>query len=248
LSLTEILLQPYAPARPLVTHYDDATGSRVELSAATLRNWAAKTANWLVDEYDVEPGTRVAVLLPAHWQTAGILLGAWWCGADVVTEPAGAAVAFVPPGTPAPGASVVAAVSLDPMGRDLRGDVPDGAVDYIAEARVHGDDFLALTPVPGDTACLNRSTVDGVLADARRDAGTKELAADSRVLSTVEWRTAGGIFDGFLTVLAAGASLVQVSNPDEAALAKHATTERTTFHQFDPGPSLPPGFAAGGPG
>jgi uncharacterized protein (TIGR03089 family) len=228
LNLTETLLAPYAPARPLVTHYDDATGSRVELSAATLRNWAAKTANWLVDEHDVEPGTRVAVMLPAHWQTAGVLLGAWWCGADVVTAPAGAAVAFVPSGVPAPGASVVAAVSLDPMGRDLGAAVPDGAVDYIAEARVHGDDFLALTPVPGDTPCLGGSTVDEVLDNAGKNARVTELTGESRVMSTVEWTTVGGIFDGFLTVLAAGASLVQVSNPVEASLARHAETERTT--------------------
>jgi uncharacterized protein (TIGR03089 family) len=248
LSLTEILLRPYAPARPLVTHYDDATGSRVELSAATLRNWAAKTANWLVEEYDVAPGDRVAVLLPAHWQTAGVLLGAWWCGADVVVEPAGAAVAFVPPDGVAPGASVVAAVSLDPMGRDLGAAVPDGAVDYIAEARLHGDDFLALTPVSGGTPCLDESTVDEMLAVARQVAGTKDLAPESRVLSTVEWRTVNGILDGFLSVLAVGASLVQVSNPVEAELAKHARTERTTFHQFDPGPALPPDSSAGEPG
>ena len=49
-----------------------------------------------------------------------------------------------------------------------------------------------------------------------------------------------GILDGFVSVLAAGASLVQVSNPDETQLARHASTERTTFHQFDPGPSLSP--------
>ena len=240
MNLTEILLRPYAPARPLVTHYDDAAGTRVELSVATLRNWAAKTANWLVEEHDVEPGDRVAVLLPAHWQTAGVLLGAWWCGADVVTSSSGAAVAFVPPSGQAPGASVVAAVSLDPMGRDLGTSVPDGTVDYIAEARVHGDDFLALTPVPGDTACLAGSTVDDVLSSARELAAGNDLTDESRVLSTVEWLTPNGILDGFVSVLAAGASLVQVSNPDETQLARHASTERTTFHQFDPGPSLSP--------
>ena len=37
------------PARPLVTHYDDSTGERVELSATTLDNWVAKTANLLQD-------------------------------------------------------------------------------------------------------------------------------------------------------------------------------------------------------
>ena len=30
----------------------------------------------------------MAVLLPAHWQTLVVLLGAWWCGAEVVTDPA----------------------------------------------------------------------------------------------------------------------------------------------------------------
>jgi uncharacterized protein (TIGR03089 family) len=228
-SLTQTLLSPYSPARPLVTHYDDAAGSRVELSAATLRNWAAKTANWLVEEYDVEPGTPVAVLLPAHWQAAGVLLGAWWCGAEVVADPAGAAVAFVPPGGAAPGAAVVAAVSLDPMGRDLGGSVPAGAVDYIAEARLHGDDFLALTPVPGDTPCLDGSTVDDVLATARQRARTKDLTGSSRVLSTMDWTVPEGVLEGLLSVLAAGASLVQVTHSAPERLAKHGETERVTF-------------------
>ncbi len=227
MSLTEILLRPYSPARPLVTHYDDAAGSRVELSTATLTNWAAKTANWLVDEYDVEPGTRVAVLLPAHWQTAGVLLGAWWCGAEVVAEPAGAAVAFVPPSGAAPGASVVAAVSLDPMGRDLRGDVPAGVVDYIAEARVHGDDFHALTAVTPDTPCLAGSTVDSVLAAARSRAADLGIERGARVLSTLDWTVPDGVLT-FLAVLAAEGSLVAVTNPDPARLAKYRESERTT--------------------
>jgi uncharacterized protein (TIGR03089 family) len=235
LSLTEILLRPYSPARPLVTHYDDATGSRVELSAATLRNWAAKTANWLVEEHDVEPGSRVAVSLPAHWQTAGILLGAWWCGAEVVADAAGAAVAF---GTGdarfGAGAGVVAVVSLDPMGRDLRGAVPDGAVDFVAEVRVHGDDFLALAPVPGDTACLAGVTVDDVLAAARSHAADLDLTAGDRILSTVEWSVPSGIRDGLLPVLAAGASLVQVSNPDPALVEKHGEVERVTRTRLAP--------------
>src|SRR4051794_6012094 len=72
------------PARPLVTYYDDATGERVELSATTLANWVAKTANLLHDEFDVGPGSTVAVALPVHWQTTAVLLGAWSCGAAVL--------------------------------------------------------------------------------------------------------------------------------------------------------------------
>lgn len=221
-SLTEKLLRG-APAQPLITHYDDAAGTRVELSVATMRNWAAKTANWLVDELDVTPGDRVAVLLPAHWQTAAVLLGAWWCGAEVVTS-GPSVVAFVPPGGTADEATVTAVASLDPMGRDLRGDVPAGSVDYIGDARLFGDDYLELTPVPGDTMCFQGSTVDEVLAAADKRAEELGLTSKSRVLSTLDWPA--GVLDGFVTVLAAGASLVQVTNP--AKLDRHKETERTT--------------------
>ena len=69
---------------PLVTSYDDATGERVELSAVTLANWVAKTANLLQEEFDVAPGSTVAVALPVHWQTAAVLLAVWSCGAAVL--------------------------------------------------------------------------------------------------------------------------------------------------------------------
>jgi uncharacterized protein (TIGR03089 family) len=67
------------PAAPLITYYDDATAERVELSAATLANWVAKTGNLLQDEFDVGPGSTVAVSLPVHWQTAAVLLAVWSC-------------------------------------------------------------------------------------------------------------------------------------------------------------------------
>ncbi len=63
------------PVGPRITYYDDATGERIELSTVTLANWAAKTANLLRDELGAGPGSRVAVLLPAHWQTAAVLFG-----------------------------------------------------------------------------------------------------------------------------------------------------------------------------
>lgn len=239
MSLTESLLRPLSstPARPLITHYDDAGGTRVELSVATMVNWAAKTANWLTDEWDVEPGDRVAVLTPAHWQTAAILLGAWWCGAAVTDDPDGAVVAFVPPAGTAPGAATVAVASLDPMGRDL-GTAPAGTVDYVGDARLHGDDFLALTPVPGDTPCILESTVDEVRAAAADRIEALDITGDSRVLSTMDWTLPAGILDGLVAVLAAGASLVQVTNADPARLDTRRTTERTTL-DLPPSPPLP---------
>src|SRR5271167_1459881 len=77
------------PVGPRITYYDDATGERIELSAVTLANWAAKTGNLLRDELGVGPGSRVAILLPAHWQTAAVLFGVWWIGAEAVLDAAG---------------------------------------------------------------------------------------------------------------------------------------------------------------
>ncbi|SHG47650.1 TIGR03089 family protein [Streptoalloteichus hindustanus] len=219
------------PGRPLITYYDDATGARVELSRATIANWAAKTANWLVDELDAEPGSPVAVALPAHWQTVGVLLGAWWCGAEVTDDPAGALVAFTRPDAEsvaaAGAADLVAAVALDPMGRGLT-EPPAGSVDYISSARVHGDAFRPPLPVDGDTPALVGSTVDEVLAATRGRAEEFGLGADDRVLSTVEWELPGGVLDGLLAVLAGSASLVQVGNPDVSALPARAASERVT--------------------
>lgn len=225
MSVTEILFTPLLKAdsgRPLITHYDDATGSRMELSRATAANWAAKTANWLRDEHDVEPGDPVAVLLPAHWQTVGLLLGAWWCGARVVGAGEEARVAVVPPGGTAPDADVVAVASLDVWGRG------SGApVDYLDDVRVHGDDFTPWSPVPGSALALGESTVDEVVTEARA-LGAK-LGAEPRVLSTLEWDVPSGVLEGFLAVLAAGGSLVQVSNPDAGRLAARRESENVTL-------------------
>src|SRR5690349_1187550 len=85
------------PSLPWLTHYDDASGERTELSGATLANWVAKTANLLVDGLGLVPGDRAGTWLPPHWQTAAVLLGAWTAGLTVTYgEPtaAGADVQF----------------------------------------------------------------------------------------------------------------------------------------------------------
>src|SRR5262245_41829815 len=67
----------------LLTYCDDATGERVELSAATLGEWASRSAALLQHGCGLRAGSRVALLLPAHWQTAAIVLGAWSAGMSV---------------------------------------------------------------------------------------------------------------------------------------------------------------------
>ena len=84
-TLADLLPGVHSPALPLVTHYDDSTGERVELSAVTTANWVAKTANLLVDDLDAGPGTRVRVGLPTHWLRVVWLLSTWAVG-GVVTD------------------------------------------------------------------------------------------------------------------------------------------------------------------
>ncbi|MCE7006037.1 TIGR03089 family protein [Kibdelosporangium philippinense] len=221
MSVTEALFRPLLAgdrSRPLITHYDDAAGTRVELSIATLANWAAKTANWLTEEFDVEPGTPITVDLPAHWQTAGVLLGAWWCGAHVVSS--GGAVALTTVDAPKPDGSW-AVVSLDPMGMGLRGSPPDGAVDYISESRMFGDDFFPLQDVPDSTPALGPLTVAEVVSAARA------MAITGRILSTMEWTFPDGVLTSLLSVLAGKGSLVQVSNPSK--VDAHMESERATL-------------------
>jgi uncharacterized protein (TIGR03089 family) len=222
MTITDQILGPLLradPARPRITHYDDEAGSRVELSGATLANWAAKTANWLRDELDVQPGDTVAVLLPPHWQTAGALLGAWWCGATVTTSAGHAAVALcgVDRIADATGADEVAALGLDSLGMGIAV-LPPGVRDFASEVRAHGDTFAPDGPGPEDEA---------VLACARARATALGLATGDRLLCTTGWdaKVPGEVL---LAVLAADASLVQCAGADPAGLAHRCTTERVT--------------------
>ncbi|MBF6466312.1 TIGR03089 family protein [Nocardia beijingensis] len=228
-TLTEAVLDPILardPAGPRVTYYDDATGARIELSGATLANWAAKTANLIRDEFGLSPGARVAVLLPAHWQTAAVLLGCWWAGTEVVLRPdEDADLALVTPDRldDADGVGEVAALSLDAMGSPVR-DVPVGVTDFATSVRVHGDQFLPR----GAGVALDGMPVAEVLAEARKSAMRQGFAEGDRVLSSTPWDTPAELIDGYLAVLSAGASLVQVINPDPAQRERRIASERVT--------------------
>ncbi len=228
MSLTDALLDRGSP-RPLITFYDDATGERIELSGVSTANWAAKAANLLRDECDLEPGARVAVLLPAHWQTAAALLAVWWCGGEVAdsdpdlvlcdVDRLDLALSLVPP-------HAVVAFSLDAFGQGLTG-LPEGVLDFATQVRLHGDDFVPWQPVPGNAPALNGAVVDEVLAGARARAAELGLSTGDRVLSTRDW-SGDGLRDGLLAVLAAGASLVQCRNTPDGVLDRRAEQERTT--------------------
>jgi uncharacterized protein (TIGR03089 family) len=220
------------PAGPRITYYDDATGERIELSTATLANWAAKTANLLRDELGATPGSRVAVLLPAHWQTAAVLFGIWWIGSEVVlgsgsdlqTDIALCTADRLDEADAAVGMGEVAVLSLDPFGKPVP-DLPVGLTDYATSVRVHGDQIVP-ERTPG-AALDGRSAVD-VLAAARASAASQGLTGADRIMSTAGWDTANDLIEHLLAAYIVGASVVQVANPDPALFERRRQTERTT--------------------
>lgn len=232
LTVTGALLGPLLdtdPVGPRITYYDDATGERIELSAVTLANWAAKTANLLRDEMGAGPGSRIAVLLPAHWQTAAVLFGVWWIGAEALigpeTDTADVALCTADALDAADAvAGEVAVLSLDAFGRPAS-DVPFGVTDYATSIRVHGDQIV---PERAPGPALNGRSADDVVESARRSAAAAGLTDGDRVMSTAAWTTADDVIDHLLAVFAVGGSLVQVAHPDPAALERRRATEKTT--------------------
>jgi uncharacterized protein (TIGR03089 family) len=225
------------PGRPLVTFYDDATGERVELSVATFANWVAKTANLLQGDLGAEPGDRVAVLLPAHWQTAVWLVACSSVGvvADLGGDAAAADVVVSGPDSLeaalACGGERVA-LALRPLGGRFP-TVPAGFVDYAVEVPGQGDRFQAYAPVgAGEPAVVvggvelsGGEVVERALADAGRFDG-------DRVLSGLSYDTWEGLSAGLYAPLAAGGSVVlcrHLGLLGEEGLASRVVSERVSF-------------------
>lgn len=144
-----------SPAAPVLTVYDEHRGFRMDFSAITLDNWAAKTANFLYDELDLAAGDAIAVDLPCSWQRLVVVLGA--CAAQVKRVPREEAeVCFVDADAIAergPRADVEEiAVAIDGFGRSAAACGLDigAALDFNAEVRGHGDAFFGATRPLGE--------------------------------------------------------------------------------------------------
>jgi uncharacterized protein (TIGR03089 family) len=230
------------PAAPLITFYDDLSGERTELSATTLANWVAKTANLLQDEFDVGPGSSVAVSLPVHWQTAAVLLGVWSCGAAVL-DTAGedddrfaeadvvlAAADRLPP-LEEQDLPELMGLSLHPLGMGMTG-YAGPARDFALEVRAHGDVFAPWQPVDPAGAGLLLGAVEltlgGLVEAATELAGRLGIVAGDRVLVDERTATEAGPVAWLLAPLSAGASLVLGRSVAAAGLPHRADVERVT--------------------
>ncbi|MET8438617.1 TIGR03089 family protein [Streptomyces sp900116325] len=227
------------PARPMVTFYDDATGERVELSVATFANWVAKTANLLQGDLAAEPGDRLALLLPAHWQSAVWLLACSSVGvvADVQGDPAAADLVVTGPDTldaarACRGERI--ALALRPLGGRFP-QPPEGFADYAVEVPSQGDRFAPFAPVDPDAPALTVGglglTAAQLVARAREDAVELGLTPGSRLLTGRTYDIWDGLSAGLFAPLAAGGSVVlcrHLGQLDEDGLAKRVESERVT--------------------
>ncbi|MDP9166339.1 MAG: TIGR03089 family protein [Actinomycetota bacterium] len=228
-NLAAAVLDPLlaVPSAPRITYYDDATGERIELSTVTLANWAAKTGNLLRDELGLGPGSRVAILLPAHWQTLGVLLGVWYVGAEVVLGQGNCDIACCTADRLADADGVageVVALSLDPFGKPIP-DLAFGITDYATSVRAHGDQIVP-ERTPG--AALNGLSASETLSAATKSASARGWNSATRVLSAAGWDTAHDVVEHVLAVFAAGGSLVQVRHPDPSVQARRRESEKVT--------------------
>ncbi|MEU8436423.1 TIGR03089 family protein [Streptomyces sp. NPDC029216] len=227
------------PGRPLVTFYDDATGERVELSVATFANWVAKTANLLQGDLAAEPGDRLALLLPAHWQSAVWLLACASVGvvAEIGGDPADADLVVSGPDTleearACSGERV--ALALRPLGGRFP-QPPAGFADYAVEVPGQGDRFAPFVPVDADGPGLvvggEELSYAALVGRAREDAAQRGLGEGARVLSGLGFDSWEGLSAGLYGPLATGGSVVLCRNLDRLApeaLAQRVESERVT--------------------
>lgn len=215
------------PATPRLTVYDESQGSRMEFSALTLDNWLSKVGNLLDEEFDLEDDATIVIDLPVSWQAAVIALGAYNIGrrpvfADTPEAVDDVALVF----TVAErvdtwsDAEECVVVSRDPFGRGVvesGGTLPVGTVDFSPTVRSYGDQYF------GQTADISQWTQTGELP-----------ASPERVLIS-GWNSAETFEQHVLAPLAAGGSVVVVTDeaetPGEERVAAIARTEHVNHIQ-----------------
>jgi uncharacterized protein (TIGR03089 family) len=224
------------PGRPLVTYYDDATGERTELSVTTWANWVAKVSSLLVEELEVEHGSRLLVDLPAHWLGTVVLGAAWGCGIEVVWTGDAETVDAVVTGpdglarwAPEAGRVPVVASALQPLAGRFPDGVPGGVHDLGIEVWSQPDAYVAFPEPQEDDPAVAGLTQAELWGSA---AAGDQLTDGGRLLSEANPATPSGLAS-LTEPLARSGSLVLLAHASEQKREQIATDERIT-HRFSP--------------
>jgi uncharacterized protein (TIGR03089 family) len=216
------------PARPLVTFYDDDTDERTELSVATWANWVAKVSSLLVEDLDVEHGSRLLVDLRAHWLGTVVLGAAWACGIEVVWSGQADAVVTGPEGLPVWGPEAgripVLATALQPLAGRFPDDVPPGVHDLGVEVWAQPDVYAAFPGPEDDDAAVEGASHAELWGSA---AAGDQLTDGGRLLSEANPASPSGLAS-LTEPLARGGSLVLVAHASPERREQIAADERVT--------------------
>lgn len=213
-------------ASPRITTYTDR--GRMELSAATAANWAAKGGNLFAGELGLGRGDVVVVDCPTDWLPAALVLGCWQAGVAVCSpsSPAAADAAAVITTDPACDlADEVLLVSTDPFGRGVAesgGEVPFGVTDLAPELRVQGDRYAGLAS--GADAVLLVDTTGAQVTGTELQDRASARGENVRAV-TAGWVDADSLVDRLLPLFAGG-SVVLSTDGDADRLAHLAEVEK----------------------
>jgi len=207
---------------PRLTWYA-AGGERIELSGAVLGNWVTKTANLLVEEFDVGPESTLTLDLPAHWRSITWALAAWRVGACVdVRAGEGDVVVTADPERWAGVGRDVVAVSLAPLARSFGAPLPAGVVDAAASVMTYGDVLGYAPPIdPAAPALVHADGPGGTVAHADLLAWAlagPAVALDARARTLLVAREPAAFLRDSTATWAREGSVVAVTT-DVAALA-----------------------------
>lgn len=216
--------------RPRLTWYGD-DGERVELSGAVLANWASKTVNLLVEEFDAAPGTRIVVDLPVHWRTAVWALAAWRAGATVALPDAGAThpdvVVTDSPDRWADAAADLVVASLPALARRYDGELPAGAIDAASAVMTYGDAIGWVPEVdPDQDALVTAAGAVGHKGLVPEPGDGVRLLVDGRGAVADVLRDLLGVWAGGGSVVLTSAATAAELEQDEARLARLLSSEQ----------------------
>ena len=235
--ITQAVVDRFAgsdPHRPRLVWYGAEAGARTELSTASLTNWAAKTAGFLVDELGGTAGDPVLWRVRRSWQGLPLLLGCWWAGM-VVTDDESAVdqvlAAFVDEGDEAAvdAADEVVLASTHPFG--LAGpDLPPLCRSVADAILPQADRFVPRSGRGlGDPATVTAggTLTAGEVLELAAAAGTA-AGHEAVLLSVVPPDLPDGVCGGALAAWLAGGCLIQVDSAGTLDVDRIAADERVT--------------------
>ena len=211
---------------PFLTHYSPA--GRTELSVRSYANWVDKTANLIVDEFDLTEGDRVRLQLaaqhPGHWMTLVWAMACWRAGVTVTDGDAELTVtgpfdSSLRSSLKEHGA--VISCSLHPLALPQR-DLPDGVRDFSAEALAQPDAWLGTDSDP-ETPVLDLADRQATLAEL---AGLAELGPiGGRLLLADPPSLWVAVLEGLIQPLPDGSRVI-TEGIDQAELTRITASEK----------------------